>query len=407
MSKRDKVYMGIFVVIAVLYIGYEIAGPEPTDWSESYSRNDKIPYGTYILGEELNSLFPGQNIRELIIPPFEYLRNSEGDTTKTRNWIFINDVVDPDKNELSLLMDAVAGGSNLFISTSGPGDALSDTLGFSVSFQTAISSADSLFTQPGNIQSNTTINFENPELREAGGWTYEESRSIYFTRVDTAKTVLLGHLSSDNPNFIRMSHGKGFIFIHLFPKAFTNYYNREYYYATYAFKALSYLPVNDVIWDEYYKAGRSGYSTPMGYVLSQPPLRNAWFLILAGIGLFMIFKGRRIQRAIPEQQLPVNSTLEFARIIGSLYLEKGTHKEIALKKIKFFTDYCRQHLGISIPDAADDPVKAIAERSGVPKADVSEMMDSIRHVRDKPDISKDELKNVTSKIDQFYKNSLR
>jgi len=407
MPKRDKIYMGIFVVIAVLYIGYEIAAPEPTDWSESYSRNDKIPYGAYILGEELSSLFPGQNIRELTIPPFEYIRNSESDTANTRNWIFINDVVDPDINELSLLMDTVAGGDNLFISTSDPGDALSDTLGFSVSFQTSFSSADSLFSQPANIQSNTTINFKNPGLREAGGWTYEESRSIYFTRVDTANTVLLGDVDSENPNFIRISHGKGEIFIHLFPIAFTNYYLREYNYAAYAFKALSYLPVNNVIWDEYYKAGRSGYTTPMGYVLSQPPLRNAWFLILAGIGLFMIFKGRRIQRAIPEQRPPVNSTLEFARTIGSLYLEKGTHKEIALKKIKYFTDYCRQHLGISIPDAADDPVKAIAERSGVPEPDVSEMMDYIRRVRKKTDISKEELKNVTLKIDQFYKNSLR
>lgn len=407
MSKRDKIYIGIFVVIAVLYIGFEIAGPEPTDWSESYSRNDKIPYGAYIIGEELNSVFPGQNISELFIPPFQYLRNSVADTTTTRNWIFINDVVDPDINELGLLMDAVAEGDNLFISTSGPGDSLSDTLGFRISFQTAISSADSIISQSANIRSNTTLNFENPGLRKAGGWTYKESRSIFFTRVDTAKTVLLGHTGSENLNFIRIAHGKGEIFIHLFPKAFTNYYLRDYDYAAYAFKALSHLPVNDVIWDEYYKSGRSGYTTPMGYVLSQPPLRNAWFLLLAGIGLFMIFKGRRIQRAIPERRPPVNSTLEFARTIGSLYLEKGTHKEMALKKIKFFTDYCRQHLGISIVDEADDPIKAIADRSGVSEPDVSEMMDSIRQLREQPEISKEELKNVTSKIDQFYKNSLR
>lgn len=399
--------MFIFGVVTVLYITFEIAGPEPTDWSESYSQNDKIPYGTYILGEELHQLFPGQETFELIISPFEYLRNSKNGAKEKRNWIFINDVIDPDGSEIGLLMEAVFGGDNLFISASAPGAALSDTLGFSVSFQTGFTPPDSLLDSPDRNRFNTTMNFENPGLQRTNGWTYEERRRKFFIRVDTSNTVLLGNAGNGSPNFIHIPHGEGNIYIHLFPKAFTNYYLRDADYASYAFSALSYLPVADVVWDEYYKAGRSGYSTPMGYILSKPSLRHAWFTILAGICLFMIFKGRRSQRAIPERKPPVNSTLEFARTIGSLYLEKGSHKEIAKKKIKFFTDYCRRHLGVSITDIADDPVRAIAERSGIPESDISALMESIRRVQRKPDIGKEELKDMTSKIDQFYKNTLR
>ena len=407
MAKRDKLYMIIFGVIAVLYLTFEIAGPEPTDWSESYSRSDKIPYGAYIFGEELTHIFPDQNIHEITISPFEYLRNSRFDTTKSRNWIFINNAVSPDKNELQLLMDAISGGDNLFISTSNPGDALSDTLGFSVGFWSGFGSEVSSLGVPDSLRQATTLSFENPALQQSGGWTFDETGSMYFTSVDSANTVLLGHTGDDRQNFIRMSHGEGQIYMHLFPKAFTNYYIRDVSHATYAFKALSYLPVQDVVWDEYYKAGRSGYTSPMGFVLSQPSLRYAWYLTLAGIFLFMIFKGRRVQRAIPERKPPVNSTLEFARTIGSLYLEKGTHKEIALKKITFFTDYCRRNLGISIADPAHDLIKEVAERSGVPGSDVSGLMETIRRVQNKPDISTEELKDVTSKIDQFYKNSQR
>ena len=404
---RDKVYLIIFGVIAVLYLTFEIAEPEPTDWSESYSLSDKIPYGAYILGEELPYLFPDQNIHEITISPFEYLRNSRFDTTKTRNWIFINDTVSPDRNEIKLLMDSVFSGDNLFISTSNPGDALSDTLGLSVAFRTGLATQDSILSSPDSLRFKTTLNLVNPALSQPGGWTYEERGRMYFSRVDSNGTNLLGHAEGGDHNFVSISHGEGSIYVHLFPKAFTNYYLRDVGHASYAYNALSYLPVKDVVWDEYYKAGRSGYSTPMGYILSQPSLKYAWFTILTGICLFMIFKGRRLQRAIPERKPPVNSTLEFARTIGSLYLEKGTHKEIAEKKIKFFSDYCRRNLGISMLDAADDPIKAIAERSGVPEPDVSDMMESIRRAQNKPDISKEELKDVTSNIDQFYKNSLR
>ena len=404
MAKRDKIYLFLFGVIVALYIAFEVTGPEPTDWSESYIMSDKIPYGAYILREELDQLFPNQKVQNLTIPPFEYLRSPQYVASERRNWIFINNTIAPDSLELGLLMDAVSRGDHLFISAMNTGDALANTLGFDVNFQTPLSAVDSIGSLTDSTRFQTEINFANPQLQKEGGWKFEERRSAYFSSVDTSGTTLLGYSGSQRPNFIRMSHGSGTIYIHLFPRAFTNYYVRDRGFASYAFKTLSYLPVQDVIWDEYYKAGRSGYTTPMGFVLNQPSLRNAWLTILTGIFLFMIFKGRRVQRAIPEVNAPVNSTLEFARTIGSLYLEKGTHKEIALKKIWFFTDYCRRHLAISI---SDDPVKAISERSGVPEPDISEMMDSIRRVRKKPDISKEELKNVTSKIDQFYKKSLR
>ncbi|WP_340106259.1 DUF4350 domain-containing protein [Rhodohalobacter sp. 8-1] len=407
MSKRDKFFLFLFGLITILYIGYQVTAPEPTDWSDSYSRDDTIPYGTYILNEELSQVFPERDIHELIIPPFEYLRNPGFDKSERRNWIFINNEINPDPLELELLMGAVSRGDDLFISASAPGQALADTLGFDVAYRTALGTSDSLETLLDTTRFDTQLNFENPQLQRDANWEYEERLSAYFTRVDTANTARLGYTDGRRLNFIRIGHGDGNIYIHLFPRAFTNYYVRDFQHANYVFRALSYLPVRNVVWDEYYKAGRSGYTTPMGYVLSQPPLRKAWFLTLTGVVLFMIFKGRRVQRAIPERHPPKNSTLEFARTIGSLYLEKGTHKEIAIKKIRFFTDYCRRNLGINIIEIEDDPAGAIAERSGIPEPEIKEMMDIILNMKKKPEISKQDLQDVTSKIDQFYKKSLR
>ena len=407
MPKRDKLYIGMMVLLAILYMVFEIFGPEPTDWSDSYSRQHTIPYGTYIVAEELGQIFPDQRIRNQVVAPFEFLRSTEIDTTERRNWVFINNRVPLDENEMALLMDDVSRGNHVFISATDPGNSVASELGFDLRVRTAFEEADTADLSTEDVSFSTTLNFEHPDLQRAGGWEYREGVNSVFTSVDTVRTQHLGVANSGFSNFIRVRHGDGAFYIHLFPKAFTNYYLREVGYAQYAFRALSYLPVEDVIWDEYYKAGRQTYATPLGYLLSVPPLRNAWYMLLGSLLLFMIFKGRRLQRPVPETTPPTNSTLEFARTIGHLYLEKGTHKEIAMKKIRFFTDYCRKNLGITIEDTSDETDREIADRSGVPQKEVSDMLNIIKKVQNASEIDKKTLKDLTTNIDQFYKKSQR
>jgi hypothetical protein len=78
-----------------------------------------------------------------------------------------------------------------------------------------------------------------------------------------------------------------------------------------------------------------------------------------------------------------------------------------MKKIRFFADYCRRKLGLEISEADDDTVRKVAERSGISEPEINDLMNSIGMVRRRSDIGKNDLKDVTSKIDQFYKKSLR
>ena len=409
-SRKDKIYLCIVAVIAAFYIGFQAYGSDETDWTPSFSGSDKIPYGTYILQNELGTLFPDSEVHMLTIPPFEYLLKTDREKGQT-NWVFINDRLDPDSNELDLLLERVAEGDHLFISTSAPGDVLTRELSFSVRY-TALFNRQQLdldrLTEEDEAESDgVRMNLANPALSHDSGWDFEGRRFAYFSSLDTTRTTVLGGMSEERNNFVRVEHGDGLVYIHLFPFAFTNFFIREQHHAEYAFKALSYLPVRDVIWDEYYKTGREQYTTPMGYVLSEPKLRNGWFLTLAGILLFMIFKGRRNQRAVPVRQKPGNSTLQFAKTIGSLYLEKGSHKGIAEKKIRFFMDYCRRNLGIDAANREQTVAEAVAGRSGVPQKKVEQLFELVKQVQQKNEISKEELKKVTSQIDQFYNDSLR
>lgn len=409
-GRKDKIYLWIVALIAAFYIGFQAFGTDDVDWTPSFSGSDKIPYGTYILQNELETLFPGSDVHKLTIPPFEYLLQTDREKGQT-NWVFINDHLAPDSNELDQLLERVADGDHLFISTSAPGEVLAGELSFSVRYTSPFDRQQldlDRFSEEGQSESDLVrMNLANPALSHDSGWEFEGRRFAYFSALDSARTTVLGGLTEDRNNFVSVEHGDGLVYIHLFPFAFTNYYIRGQHHAEYAFKALSYLPVREVIWDEYYKTGREQYTTPMGYVLSEPRLRNGWFLTLAGILLFMIFKGRRNQRAIPERQKPQNSTLQFAKTIGSLYLEKGSHKGIAEKKIRFFMDYCRRNLGIDAANAEQTVAEAVAGRSGVPQQQVEQLLELVKLVQQKNEISIEELKQVTSQIDQFYNDSQR
>ena len=60
---RDlKIYVAIASVILAVYFLAMYNKPKPVDWTESFSRKDKIPFGTFVLYERLGDIFPGSKI---------------------------------------------------------------------------------------------------------------------------------------------------------------------------------------------------------------------------------------------------------------------------------------------------------------------------------------------------------
>ena len=61
--------------------------------------------------------------------------------------------------------------------------------------------------------------------QERHTYTYPGKRfDFYFYKIDTATTTVLGYDKSNNPNFIHLKAGKGNLYVHLAPMAFSNYF---------------------------------------------------------------------------------------------------------------------------------------------------------------------------------------
>ena len=133
--------------------------------------------------------------------------------------------------------------------------------------------------------------------------------------------------------------------------------------------ALSVLPPSPVVWDEAYKVGRMEASTPLRYILSQTPLRWAWYLgaVVGGavhLGVCPSPAARHPHRGCHRATPRANSM----HTVGRLYWHKGDHADLARKMIAHFKEDVRQrtYLGTFAYDEATISAPRHQDRHAAP-----------------------------------------
>jgi hypothetical protein len=141
--------------------------------------------------------------------------------------------------------------------------------------------------------------------------------------------------------------------------------------------------------------------------LQDPALKNAYWVLIVLVLLFMFFEAKRRQRIIPVIAPPRNATLEFAKTVGHLYFHHGDHANLAEKKITYFLDYIRTHLRLPTSQIDDVFLNSVAERAGMPEADVRAVFATVSEVEGQKNLSEDALQRLNRQIEAFYRNSKR
>lgn len=375
------------IIVAIIFLIVKIFTPEPTDWKQSYSKNDKIPYGSYLLYEQLNQLFPGKNIESTNLPFYNISIQRE---IKEKNIIIICNYFNPDELDTRVLLELLDNGNDVLIASASFGNKLSDSL----KIQTYYSYFNDLDTNE--------FNFVNPELKREVNYRFSQGNyEHYFYMFDTTNALVLGINGQGHPNFIKMKIGSGTLFLHTIPNVFTNY-NLLKSERDYIYKSLSYLKVRDVIWDEYYKEVNKYQSTPIRYILSQPSLKWGYFTFLFAMILFVIFKGKREQRIIPVIKPLTNTTLEFIQTVGNVYLKQSNHKNIAKKKIIYFLDHIRNKYGIRTNELNNDVIKQLSEKSNYDERELNKIKTIIFNIENSTSIKKEILLELNNLLENFY-----
>jgi len=364
MSRTSKIFFGFFLLLIVLLTYLEATEPKPVNWTPSYTASDKIPLGSFVFYKSWKQA-ETREIKEVQIPPFEKF----SDSLENGSYFFLNNAVNFDPDELDKILSWVSKGNQLFISARGISAKLLDTLHLETR----------LLTPTDDLSSKPKLNFKDSRLKTQQDFQFiNEFTAMYFKEKDSASITVLGDLrinkkeekAERKPNFISANFGEGKIFLHSTPEAFGNYFLLTEQNYRYSENVLAYLNKEaPLFWDTYYKAGKTIYSSPLYILLSNNRLKWAYYFLLAGCVLFIIFEGKRKQRAIPVVKPLKNQSYEYAKTVGDLYLEEKEYQELINKKIDLFLEYIRSNYKLSTKKQDEEFHTLLASKSGNSKTE--------------------------------------
>jgi hypothetical protein len=422
-SKRITIAGAAFLGILVLLVLLFRSGQEKIDWRELYTEDNRQPYGTHVVFELLKSYFPGRQVRMLK----DSLRGELPQQSENSSYLFVGEALYMDSLDLRDLLHFVEAGNTAFIS--------SKTIPFDLMFHVYYDECEGAYWEDYDSYVDTIayMSFEHPALKRDKGYSYQYLynnevkayswsyiSSYYFCGMEAGLTPI-GNLNDTLVNFVRRKMGEGYIYLHTNPIVFSNIQLLDKQGLSYVNGLLSHLPEGDVYWDAYSRVpewlGRRrnddynyGYNrslssdSPLQYILSQPPLAWAWYLLLLTGLLYLIFRAKRKQRVIPVLEPNTNTSMEFITTIGRLYFLQNNHKRLAIQQMKLWLAYLREHYLLNTRELDGEFVEKLVAKSETQKALVEQILLLHKNIENSSFVSENTLMEFHQRLDEFYKS---
>ncbi len=393
------------------------------NWSERYSYSKVEPYGIDLTYEVLKASVKEDSFMVLRRGLAQSLKPSK--VKGKANYVFIGNTSYLTEADADSLSAFVAAGNDVFISTHEIYYELDRLFSFSACDTFQVWDYDELQISKQLEDSSVNINLTHPSLGFDKPLVYtfapQNSPAIYrWSYFDLGQwcggqdsVATLGSIGGQT-NFIRKQHGKGYIYLHSTPILFTNYYMRDSLKLQYAERVFSHLQSSRIYWDEGSRTwhgadGEDYQNTPFGqselkYILSQPASRWAFYTLLAGVVLYIVFYMKRRQRVIPVIEPYANTSIEYVQTVGGLYFIKQEHRKLAEQQFKLFLSFVRNRYRIPTQQLDDALIKKIAMASTVDEAQVRQLFTAYNTLSYQSDMGEEELIAFNQYLEKFYQN---
>lgn len=404
MSRVEKILLAVLVVILTGYIVFELRRPAPPDWRPTFAVQDKIPYGLYALDRLLPQTFT-QGIQYSDRTLYETLTQLNDKQATGRNLISINYQAKFDVTTTRELLEFASRGNEVFISAQDWTSTLTDTLKLTekhIDFEDQASAF--MYNEFAYFSDTSLVSFTHPKLRSAH--TYFPNPFLYSdlnVERDTLGIRVLGttrFTSNTFTQFVKVDFGKGHIWFHTIPFAFTNIFLLKAPKTAYAFNVLSHLPNQPTIFDRHRDRIRTNASLTR-VLLNEPALRAAWQILLWGVLLLVLIRAKRRQRAIPILNPPENTSLRFVRTMGRLYYRQKNHRDLAQKKITYFLENIRTQYRVQTHEFNDAFYQQLSDRTTHRQEEIAALFRFISIIRQQTNVSESELNELARRIDAF------
>ena len=402
MLKGNRIFILLFLItILIVIVGSYFVSKAEDRWKPTYASKENTPFGTSLVFRMLPSIFSSDKIEKVKVPIYNFLKNKELENT---NYIFIGDDFLLEDLDRRTLLSYVAKGNNVFIAANSFSENIEDTLHFYATFSIE-NFAD--LVHPENSKDNYINTLTNKKIKTQRKYRFKSIFDAYqIVPMDTVGFEVLAIDNYHHPVFVRTKYGEGYIYIHSFPLAFTNYNLLYQQNASYIATCLSYLPNKLTFWDDYYKVHHQHEASKLDLIYKEKALKWAWYLAIITTIIFVLFRMKRQQRIIPLNPPLSNTSLEFATTIGRLYYNKADHKDLVKKQVLFWLEYIRTKMNIPTTKLDRSFINLVAEKSGVDAAEVKEIIDFMAELNYGL-VSNADVINLYNLIQNFYKKSKR
>lgn len=394
MKSSLKFSIILFVVVVVIAALMQAGQKKPIDWRKTFNPEQKIPYGTYVFRQELkNMLHSNSAIAEANVSLYQYLENSKNTTNKAI--LFVGNNFKLGDVGRKKLFQFVKNGGTFFASATNFDNIFNDSLCLKTqmfnTFQTGM----------GYKYYPTSISLYKTKEK----FIYDKLEwSKFFSILPSDSVTILGNIEKANniaPNFIKLNYGRGTFFIHLAPEVFTNYYLLKDTTFSIATHTVQYLKGKNIIWyDGLHNIGND--QTPLRFILRQPALQAAWYILLLILLLYLIFQSRRKQGAIPVIVPEANRSVDFVKTIASMYYENGNPRNMAQKKLSYFLYDLRKTYHIDTEKLLENKfIKTLHQLTAIPERELIEFFTELEQLKEHKQYSISELKKINSLIETF------
>lgn len=273
-----------------------------------------------------------------------------------------------------------------------------------------------------SYEENVNDEFSESEQTEEGQETETDLLPFYWMDEYNIRDIILHEVNTEGyAVLVEIKYGNGSLFIHTNPYVFTNLALLFEINVEHAERVLGLFPdLTLVTLEREYEPinfssssgegnnnsdGNSEKKTsPLQFILSVPALAWAYYLLVAGVFLFLFFYLKRRFRPIPAKEKITNNTMDFAQTLTQLYYQSGQHQTIIHHKERLFYAFVRDRYFMNVQKKDEQSIRILSLKSGISEEHIKDMINTFDLLSPKSEINNQELFDLQSKTDYFYKN---
>ena len=418
MTNQKKIALIGIVLVAMVLLVWMLSGGNneaqkqkripfvSSNWTSRFQPFDKKPMGLYLFNSLLathidtnRSVYIANDWIEL-----DSLRLSD---SLPKTYLFVGNYFGLQNQEIDSIMSEVNEGSRIFLSFNGLTENIYPR--FFNEYNARFDYAETINVFASKKKYHMINLFQNDTI--ADNWKA-------FGKIDPVGPYKSLSSFMEMENFIKVEHGKGYLYLHTTPSLYYNYQIKRKEGFAYTAYTINQLPKDqDVILLELGRLsdnfGNEDTDTQEGadgkeddsylkIIFENPTLLKAMLLGLLGVIIFVVFRSKRMRPVVPYIEKRKNMTLAFAETITSIYFSKRNPYGLLQLQRKNFYDTVQKHFFVDLArrEGARE-IEILAEKSNKSVEEINSLVNALES-KEAFSVNEQVITDIAKQMRKFY-----